>query len=84
MFAVDGIEADECPVSLITQQSIELLDVYARSRRAYDAFGVSLFGPDLLEWPAWAVDLVALLDSERGRIEAAEEELERRDRAKTS
>ena len=84
MFPVEGVSIEECPRSFITQESIELLDVYARARRSHDAFGVSPFGPTLLDWPAWAVDMVQLLETERGRIEAAAEEMERRSRGKTS
>ena len=67
-------------MSAITPESIELLDMYARARRLHESFGVSLFGPALLEWPAWAVDLVSLLEGEHARIEAAVEELEQKDR----
>ncbi len=78
MFGVDGVECEECPASLITQESIELLDMYARARRGHDAFGTTIFGPDLLQWPAWAVDLVQLCETERQRVDQAEQELENR------
>lgn len=73
---IDGVECSECPVSLITQESIEVLDMYARARRGHEAFGLTMFGPDILQWPAWAVDLVQLCESERARVEAAEHEME--------
>jgi len=46
----------ECPVSLITSETETILNIFARAQRAYDATGISLFGPVLAEWPIWAVD----------------------------
>lgn len=59
-------------MSLITPASIQLLGVYQRSKRAHEATGASLYGPDLSEWPVWAVDLMETLEIERIRVNNAE------------
>lgn len=65
------MEIQECPVSYITPDSIEVLQHYFRSRQVYEAFGASMFGPDLSEWPTWAVYAVAALEQERIKVQNA-------------
>jgi hypothetical protein len=61
-------EIEECPVSYISTQSNFLLAQIGVALGTKDLGGASLFGPNLSEWPAWAVDAfgtVALAKAER-------------------
>ena len=46
----------DCPVAVITPKSEELLNVLGRAARVHEASGAPLFGPNLGDWPIWAVD----------------------------
>jgi hypothetical protein len=52
-------EIEECPVAYISTQSHFLLSQIGVALGAKDLGGASLFGPNLSEWPAWAVDAFA-------------------------
>lgn len=71
-YSVDGVEAAECPVSLISARSVELITIYHRAKRS----GVAMFGPDLSAWPAWAADLFDALDVEQIKLDNAKWEAE--------
>ena len=77
-FTIAGIATAECPVSLITPRSQELLQMYIRAKRVKEASGAALFGPDQSEWPAWAVDAVDVCELESIRHENAKIEAETR------
>ena len=61
-YYVEGVEAPECPVSFISQESIQLVTLFATARSAHDASGASLFGPDLSQWDARMVDAQGVVE----------------------
>jgi len=63
-------------VSLITPRSIEIVHVFSRARRAHEASGAALFGPDLSRWPGWAADAAVVIEEERIREHNARVEAE--------
>jgi hypothetical protein len=69
-YTVPGLSLAECPVSFITQRSRNLLSLWER-QFALKPYGVSLFGPIMMDWPHWAVDLIQTLEVERAKVEAA-------------
>jgi len=71
----------ECPVSYITPKSTQLLQIFSIAGRAHDASGAALYGPNLSEWPAWAVDAIdaieqARIDEHNSRVAAEHHEYE--------
>lgn len=56
---VPTAEIEECPTSYVTRQSMFLLEQVGLAIAAKDLSGASLFGTNLSEWPAWAVDAFA-------------------------
>lgn len=78
VFSVDGVQSVDCPVSEITGESYELVNVFLRSRRLKEASGTSLFGANLAEWPAWAVDAIDTLELEEMRYQNARMEAQDR------
>lgn len=56
---------NECPVSLISPKSAELVQVFTRANHAREGGGAALFGPDLSKWPTWAVDALVVIEQER-------------------
>lgn len=77
-YSVDGTEVNECPVSLITPRSLELVQIFARARYVADEGGAALFGPDISRWPIWAVDATVVIEQERAKEQAARFEAESR------
>lgn len=77
LFTISDVEIQECPVSYIRNESIEVLQHYFRARRMNKTHGVSWFGPDLSEWPTWAVYAASALDAEQDKVDAAQFEAER-------
>lgn len=71
LVCISDVEIQQCPVSYITPDSIEVIQQYFRARQVHDAFGVSMFGPDLSEWPTWAVYAVAALEQESIKVRNA-------------
>ncbi len=80
-FRLDDISSAECPVSLITPQSMWLVQLLGSQGRVKEATGAALFGPHSGRWPAWwfdAVDVfqrIAVMEKE-----AADRESDRRRR----
>lgn len=70
-FTVVGISSKECPVSAITGQSQELLEIFARSKRMKEAAGMSLYGPNMADWPARMVDVFDVFEAENINYENA-------------
>lgn len=68
---MDGVECNECPVSLITQDSIDTVQQFMRAKRVHEGSGGVLYGPDSSRWPARWFDAVELLERECKREEAA-------------
>ena len=73
---MEGISASECPASLIRPETRELIQILHRAKRAQDAGGAALCGPDLRRWPARVVDALAAMEEERIRVHNAEIEAE--------
>lgn len=65
------VESRECPVALITRESMELVQDFLRGQRVREATGGVLYGPDSSEWPARWFDAVDLLQAEVEREERA-------------
>lgn len=66
-YIVDDVEINECPVSAITPESQQLIQLFAMAGHAHEASGATLFGPDLSKWPARMFDAQVVL--EQCRIE---------------
>ena len=59
-------------MSLITPESFELVQIYARSKQIGGESGtVTLFGPDLNKWPCRIADAFCALETERVKTESA-------------
>lgn len=50
------METNECPVSLISPHSRELVSLFTGAEQVHKVSGASLFGPNLGKWPTWAYD----------------------------
>lgn len=71
---------DECPVSAVPPETVELLQHLARSRAVREGFGPSLAGPDIMDWPEWLVMACAIFENETAAYEnALQEALQHRD-----
>ena len=68
---VPDIQSAECPVSLVTPEAIEWVELFHRIRRARESTGASLYGPELAQWPARTVDAFNFMEAERVKIEQA-------------
>lgn len=59
-------------MSFITPESYELVQIYARSKQIGGETGtVSLFGPDLDNWPCRISDAFCVLETEKVKTESA-------------
>ncbi len=75
VYVVPDVQSDECPVSLITQESLVLLRLESQNGSLHKAAGASIGGPDAGAWPAWWADVVTTISrarnaEENARIEA--------------
>ena len=73
---VGDVELQECPVSFITAESIELVQHFFRAKNLHTVFGVPMFGPNLQEWPAGWVYAVEALELERVKVQKLMAEFE--------
>ena len=65
----------ECPVSAITTDSLQLLEMTSNNRIAKEA-GAAMFGPDAGRWPAWFFEAVATVSRAEGaELQARQEAL---------
>ena len=69
LVTIGGVESAECPVSIATPQVSELLKMEALYLVGKSA-GAPPFGSDVLHWPAWWADLVAVFEGCRTHLEA--------------
>lgn len=60
--AIPDTSISECPVSYITQDSMQLIEIVQRGRIAKE-HGAALFGPTANRWPAWYHDAIAVIES---------------------
>ena len=70
-YAVASVTSDECPVSLITDESRALIEIEAMNHAANKSTGSTLYGSDAGLWPAVWHDVVTLVQIQRGLDEAA-------------
>ncbi len=77
---IEGVECDECPVSLISLESLAWLDDYYRARRAKEAFGSPPHSGGLEAWPARDLDALDLIQMEDNKYEHAKYDAERSER----
>lgn len=69
---MSGTSINECPTSYITAESYELVQLYARSKQIGGESGsVTLFGPNLDDWPCRIADAFCVLETERVKTESA-------------
>ena len=68
MVSINGISTAECPVSVSSGWVIEVLMLWASSRRFENGL---LYGPDLSSWPAHVYDAFDLFNAEENRLTAA-------------
>lgn len=79
-YTVSGTSISECPVSYITPESYELVQMYARSKQIGGEQGTSsLFGPNLDDWPCRIADAFCALETEKVKTESARFEAEKGD-----
>lgn len=72
---IDGVMTNECPVSLISPESIVSLSVINRNRHVKESLGSGSLG-DISRLPARFIDAVELVEVERTRIENAKAEVQ--------
>ncbi len=70
-YSVPQITSDECPVSVITEQSKALIEIEAMNHHAQKSTGATLYGPDSGQWPAVWHDVVTTVQTQRSLDEAA-------------
>lgn len=67
-FNANGTATNECPVSLITAKSEELIQVFAKSK-ALASFGATPYGNNLAKWPAKMVEAFVILEEEQAKTD---------------
>jgi hypothetical protein len=67
-FTIFEASTGECPISLITDESQELLELYHKSKVMRE-FGVAPFGGDMNKWPARLVDAFMVIRQEEMKVE---------------
>jgi len=70
-FSVHGTETRECPVSLITPESFELVQILSSAEDIYRSTGAVALGPDASQWDARLYDAARLVANEEARIKNA-------------
>lgn len=78
-YYVPGIELKECPVSLITPESIQMVREIGAAMMVRDASGSMLFGPDAGKWDPRFYDAVQVwrsceITAENARIDAEQKQ----------
>lgn len=68
LYSIDTQPINECPVSYIKPESKVLVAQLQRVEFATDATGTTFYGPDISQWPAWAVESYIALQSEKNKI----------------
>lgn len=63
---------NECPVSFITTQSLQLMELVQRNRIAKEC-GAPLFGPVANRWPAWFHDALFVIESANAEVHKAQQ-----------
>ena len=53
---------------MVTEESVYWVEIYNRYQ-PFQAAGIPIFGPSLLDWPMMAVDVWQVLDVERQRAD---------------
>jgi hypothetical protein len=65
------VQLDECPASYITPRSKEIHSAVLTARQMAQSGGAAWYGPNLSEWPAWAVDAMMAIQGESVAVEIA-------------
>jgi hypothetical protein len=78
-FDIEGVSSAECPVSLVTPESMEYLMLWIKCKRLHEGIGGTPLGPNLGDTPAATVDAMNLLEVENSRYEQARMETDKRD-----
>ncbi len=69
-FIVLGTATNECPVSLISDESKDLIQSFAKATLLYKSLGASPYGGDLNKWPPRTVDAFVILQDEYNSVES--------------
>ena len=64
-YAVDDVELEACPVSVITPQSRELVNLVTRAHHAYSQSGAAFGGADSRKWPGRWFDAVTVIEQQK-------------------
>lgn len=65
---VDGCESNECPVSLITPKSFELVQIFVAATKVREETGTIM---DLSQSPGWMYDAARLIQDQKIKAEVA-------------
>jgi hypothetical protein len=74
------VESEECPRSLIDEQSMVLLVLVRQDRHAKEATGATMYGPNRGKWPVAWDDAVQICERVRIMEHNAEIEAMNKDR----
>lgn len=78
-YAIEGTECTECPVSLISPESFQLVQILTDAQHVHKSTGAVSFDPNAGEWPPRLYDAAKILAIEDIRISnSLHEALERR------
>jgi hypothetical protein len=67
-YAIEDTETQECPVSLITAESYQLVQILTDARHVREATGAISFSPNAGEWPPRLYDAAKIVAIEDIRI----------------
>jgi hypothetical protein len=65
------VETNECPVGLISIDTLQLMHAVDSARVVREGGGGTLYGPDASEWPCWYWDAVEVCELARKSEHAA-------------
>lgn len=68
--SVGAYKTNECPTSLITAQSLWLLE-QVRNNESLHETGATAYGPDANKYPAWWIDAIEAVNNARFALEDA-------------
>ena len=70
-YPVPQVNADECPVSLITEEARAMVEIESMNQHTKRSTNATLFGGDAALWPAVWHDVVTTLQIQRSLDESA-------------
>jgi hypothetical protein len=70
--SIMSCSTSECPVSIITPESIRLVEDFVSAQSVHRTFGASPYGADSNKWPAFWHDAVAVLSAAQSEADSIE------------